>query len=509
MVSGVGQTDSWRTGLVDTAGFVTLALLLYHLTWQSTLHGTDWRWFVLLLEEPGAIHLQHPGYFVSAHGLWSALQPFGFDGQSALQTMSILGGALFVGGIHRLALAINGRRGFAACSALLGMVSPALWHHATVIELHAAFAGVMVWTLLAAVCWSQTGRMRNAVLTGALSGLATTMHGTGHLLLVLVVGAIVWQSHHRGIGRALRQSGAYVAAHMAVWGALFALIRATGNAPTASTNAVADNDTLGATDPFDYILRSLDSIDLTQQAWPTLLHEWVQPYAPFSFLLVGALFIGRTRIPALAIHLVVAAYLGITMTLVQAWTDERGAYLLPLLAPGILLALHMLRPFLWPLLLLLTMACGVLFRGEPERQAPDHDFGRAAAAMAEARPTVFFVADLPEMDGAFSANPRLDLLVARQAYDALLAAQGHDPDFEPSPDQIAAWLLLLTSGARDPHSSFVITDTAIEWLSVRVPGFDRGFARFAEGFPTQRLTGRHDIRGWQVSVPTLAAPTPR
>lgn len=509
MVTGPELAGNRRTGLVDTAGFVTLALLLYHLTWQSTLHGTDWRWFVLLLEEPGAIHLQHPGYFVSAHALWSALQPFGFDGQSVLQTMSILGGALFVGGIHRLALAISGRRGFAACGALLGMVSPAMWHHATVIELHAAFAGVMVWALLSAVRWNQTGRMRDAVLTGVLSGLATTMHGTGHLLLALVVGAIAWHSHHRGIGRVLRQSGAYVVAHMAVWGALFSLIRATGQARKASANAIADNDTLGATDPFDYILRSLDSIDLTQQAWPTLLHEWIQPYAPFSVLLVGALFVGRTRIPALAIHIVVAAYLAITMILVQAWTDERGAYLLPLLAPGILLALHLIRPSLWPLLLLLTLTCGVLFRGEPDRQVPDHDFGRAAAAMAEAHPTVFFVADLPEMDGAFRADPRLDLLVARQAYDDLLAAQGHNPNFDPSPDQIAAWLLLLTSRAREQHNSFVITDAAIEWLSARVPGFDQGFARFAQGFPTHRFTGRHDIRGWQVAVPTLAAPTPR
>jgi len=480
-----------QRALRETFGFAALAAILYAMTWQSAVHGTDWRWFVLLLDEPGAVHLQHPGYFVVAHALWTALHIFDLDAYGVLRVMSILGGAFCVAGIHRLAMTVNGDRRFAGFAAALAMVSPALWHHATVVELHAAFAAVMVWALLCAVSWTKNGRLRDAVLTGVLSGAAAVMHATGHLLVVLVAAAIAWHCRQRGMRSLLRQIAVFALVHLAVWGASFVLIRTVGHPPRANIAQVEATGTLGATDPFDYVLRSLDSIDLARQAWPTLLHEWLQPYAPLSALLVVAVFFARQRRSALLLHAILLVYLAATMTLVQAWTDERGAYLLPLLAPGILITLQVVRRRWWPALFVGTLACGVLFRGEPGREVPDRVFGQAAAAMAAEQSTVFVVAEFPEMDGAFVVDPRLDIMVALELHGGFIASTGRPPT---APEAIAG-VLAGALKARQRGARFVVTDRAVEWMSQRVDGFAALWSRLTPAAVVERLPTVTGIEG--------------
>lgn len=130
------------------------------------------------------------------------------------------------------------------------------------------------------------------------------------------------------------------------------------------------------------------------------------------------------------------------------------SYLLPLAVPAAWLSLLALPRRLWPWLVLLTIGCGFAFRGEPGQLAPIV-FGRAADRLAKVHRTTFFVADFPEMDGAFVENASLDLLVARKEYDELRATQRQTATFEPTPEQVVAWLSLLgaSSNGRRARSS--------------------------------------------------------
>lgn len=452
----------WR----ETIGLGVLAALVYAMTWQGTLHGTDWRWFVLWLDEPGVVHQQHPGFLVVANALRVLLGWLDLDAYATLRVMSILGGALAVMGIHRIATALGGGARRARFAAALATVSPALWHHATVVELHAAFAGCMVWSLVFTAAWLRGGRARDVVLAGVCSGAAVLMHATGHLLVVMIAAAAVRYGRGAGCGSLVRRLSVFAGVHAATWGILFFTLRAVGNAPASTLGDVAGNDTLGSTDPFDYILRSLDTIDFAGQSGPTLLHEWVQPFAPWSVLLLVALVVGRHRLATVLLHLVLAVYLAFTMILVQGVTDERGAYLLPLVAPAVLLALELVSPRWWPVLFIAAVACGMAWRGEPGRAPPDRAFGRAAVTLAAARPVVFFVAGFPEMDGIHVIDAKLDPLVALERYDVFVAEQGR----EPTPVEAAASIVAAAVQARAQGAALVVTDRAIAWLASRVPG---------------------------------------
>ncbi|MCA8978281.1 MAG: glycosyltransferase family 39 protein [Planctomycetes bacterium] len=482
--------------LSSTFAWAALAAIVYAMTWQDALHGTDWRWFVLWLDEAGAVHAQHPGYLVVARGLRTLLAPLGADAYGVLRVLSILGGAVTVAGIHRIAAVVNGEARAARHAAAVAIVSPALWHHATVIELHAAFAAVMVWAGLTMVHWLRTGGARWAVATGAFTGVATVMHATGHMLVPAVFATLVWRGRERGMRWVLGAAVWFAIVHTAVWGGLFATIRTCGHLPQSVLGMAAQFDaTAMPANPLEYLLHWAEGMELATQFWPTTLHEWLQPFAPLSVAVLIAMFVSGTRAAALLLHLVLLVYLLATVALVHAWTDERGAYLLPFLVPGILIAMRSVPRRWWLVLFAVTVACGAAFRGEPGREPPDRAFGQAAVAMARERPTRFFVADFPEMDGAFLADPNLDLRVARKEYDDLLAIQ-QEVRFEPTPEQITAWLSMLHRQARQAGARFVITDRAVAWMTDRAPRFAAAWPMFLQLSGAERLAASAGIAGY-------------
>lgn len=473
--------------IAEPVGFAVAAAVLYLLTWQDALHGTDWRWFVLWLDEAGAVHPQHPGYLVAAHAARWLLAPFGPDTYGVLRVLSIVGGGVAVAGFHRGALELSGEPGVARALAAVAMFSPALWHHATVVELHAPFVAVVAWAVAPAVRLARRGGLRDAVLAGALTGLATLMHATGHLCVLLVAGAVIAAGRGRGWRRLAACLGAFAAVHGAVWAVMFALVRATGNLPVSVGESEPKN-------PMDYLVAWWEEMDFFAQVGPTVVDEWLEPYAPLSVLVVAALFVPRCRGAAGLLLIALCGYLVVTVALVHAWTDERGAYLLPLLFPAAAIVLRLGARRSWhAAVLAATIASGALFRGEPGRSPPDLEFGAAAVALAQARDTVFFVADFPEMDGAFRMDPRLDLVLARKEHDELRAG-----GFEPTAEQIGGWLTLLLAQARDRQKRFVITDRAVSWLAERVPAFAAGFELFRTRSGARRLPAAAGIDGYVI-----------
>lgn len=160
-----------------------VAFGLYVVLRQDALHGTDWRWLVLWLDEPGAVHPQHPGYLPFGRAVRWLLQPFGLDVYGALAVGSALGAALAVAFVFQATLALWADRVLARTAAALLLFTPSLFHFGTVVELHAPFAGAMAIAVSSAVRWGQSGSPGSAVRTGFLVGLATLLHATGHLLV--------------------------------------------------------------------------------------------------------------------------------------------------------------------------------------------------------------------------------------------------------------------------------------------------------------------------------------
>lgn len=489
----------WPVAAEAAAWFVA-ATLLGFACHQAALHGTDWRWLVLWLEQPGTVHPQHPGYLVLGRGLWALLAPFGADAYTALRLLSALGGGLAVAATFAAAERLAADRGFARAVALATAGTPVVCHFATVVELHAPFLGLAALANLAAVAWAQRHSAACAVATGALTGLATTVHATGHLLVPALWGAVGLALGFGSWRRALGQGLLGAASHALVWGGWFAAIRALGHLPESVTAfATTAPDDLAAPDhPLAYLARWWRGMHLLEQGPATLRIEFLVALAPVSLLAWAALGRRPLRRFALWFAAVAALYIVVTVALVHARTDERGAYLIPLAAPAVVLALRALPRRTWPLLAAGSLLCGGLLRGEPGRLPPDLAFGRAAAALAEQEPLVFFVADLPEMDGAFRCNPRLELRVARKEYDDLL----QDPQLRAAasePQQVVAWLLgVIRADAVRRGARLCITDQAVDYLTTRLPAFAAAWPQFLQVSRAERLPPAVGIAGVRV-----------
>jgi hypothetical protein len=476
-----------------------LALGLYLATQQAAMHGTDWRWLLLWAGEPQTVHPQHPGYLPGARLLAVALQPLGFGLPQVLQVYSALGGALAVAGSYLAGWALHGERRLARWTAALVAVLPAWWHFATVIELHAPFLGLASLAIACGVRALSRPLAPGAwwVATGGLLGVATLVHATGHLLLPAMLLALAWAARAQAWRSRLLAAAGLVVGHGLAYGVGFWCLRATGSLP-ASVTAFAEHapDDLAAPDhPLAYLARWWRDMEFAAQWGPTLWVEWLQAYAPFCLLVLVAAWQPRLRVWLWLLLVTVAVYLLATVALVHAVTDERGAYLVPLGLPLVLLVLQALPRRALPVLLGLAVVAGALLRGEPGRLPAELAFGRAAAAMAKQQPTVFFVADLPEMDGAFLVDPRLRLRVARKEHDDLRAAQQQLATFQPTAEQVAAWLLLITAEARQQGAVLVITEVARAWLAAQMPAFAAAWQAYAAMVAPEPLPAASGIAG--------------
>ncbi|MFM1872607.1 MAG: hypothetical protein RL398_2029, partial [Planctomycetota bacterium] len=213
-----GSAPSERSALRTTVGIGVLAGVVYLLTGQLSLHGTDWRYLVLWTEQPGYTHPQHPGYLALAKlAAWLG-GAVGATTVQALAALSALGGGIAVALVHRLAWEWRRDAKLARVAAALALWSPGWWHHATVIEMHAPFVAVATAAAIAGLRWWRGG-YGAAAATGAWTGLATWVHATGHFWSAALAVGVWWLG-----GRSRRRVGEVAiaaAVHFAVWGGLF------------------------------------------------------------------------------------------------------------------------------------------------------------------------------------------------------------------------------------------------------------------------------------------------
>lgn len=493
-------TDRAGRAVGETLALAVGAFVSYLALRQRALHGTDWRWLVLWADEPGTVHPNHPGYLLLARGFAWLLRPFGFVTVDALGVLSALGGAVAVAAVFQASLALRADRAFARTAALLAFASPSLFHFATVVEMHAPFAAVMAIAAGSAVRHVQTGSPGGAVRTGLLTAAAALLHATGQLLVPAIAAAAWWGSRGRGFLRASHDAALFVVTHALVWGGLYAAIRFVGTLPGALTGpggaAVGTPDTEG---PLGYFVASFGGGGLLSHLPSTLDREWLRSFLPLSLLAFVAARERPLRPWLFGFTGALVVYVGATAVLVKAATDERGGYLLPLVVPAAWLTLLALPRRAWHPTVALAIACGCLFRGEPGRLPPDREFGRAAVAMASARPTVFFVAGLPELDGLWLADPKQEPIVALREYDELRAAQAQrqpaGQPFAPKPEEVVAWLHLLRAQARQKGARLVVTDRAVAWLGEQLPAFAAAWPVFAQQTSAGRLQPQTGVAG--------------
>lgn len=475
----------------STLGLWAAALLLYLATAQERLHGTDWRYLVLWTEAPGYVHPQHPGYLVLAKVAASCGAWFGVGTVAALGVLSALGGAVAVALVQRLAACVGGSLAAANVAALLCALLPGWWHHATVVEMHAPFLAVAVAASLLASRWWRGG-VRQAAAAGAWTGLAAWLHATGHFLLPAFALAVWWLG-----GRSRRRVGEGLVAgvaHAAVWAVLFFGARAFGELPPEVLAAPKDSLLDASGGPLGYLLRSFAQVHVAAAAWPTLQREWLEPFAPVAVLCWLAWRATPQRGAVVVLLLVACAYLAMAMVMLDAITDERGAYLLPLAVPAACLTLVAVGRRWWPLLLVAALMASWQWRGEPGRAPADRAFGRQVAAAAAGLDAVWFVADYAQMDGAHLAAPRLPLLVAQKEYADLLAQGWRDP----AEEQIAGWLALKQAEAAREGRRLVVLAATHAYLAARLPQFAAGWQRFATLVQPRRLPASTGLDGWLV-----------
>ncbi len=331
---GAPRALPWR----DTLAVALASLGLYLLLAQDALHGLDVHVHVFFLTQG---HLEHPLHllYLRIVGLiWPALAALGLKPIEALRLMSALGTVVGVLCIHRAAAELQLSRGHAALVATMSAVVPATVFFATVAEIHgvfAAFAGAGWWVWArfvramdrAAVSGStasvdtQIAPLRSQITwslwLGIATGVAASVHATGHALVVLFGACALavggWRSASRWRGLVIA-----ALAHVGVTTVLAWIQPGRGRAPFA--------DQVAFLFEFDSDGHSLSSV------WRVVRDEWLIAFMPLAVTSLVAICRRQTRALGVAVLACVCVYLGFAFALLDD-INERGAYLLPLAFP--------------------------------------------------------------------------------------------------------------------------------------------------------------------------------
>ncbi len=398
----------WRDGLAIAGA----ALVLYLLLAQEALHGLDVHVHVFFLTQG---HLEHPLHFLYLKivgAAWPLLRECGLSPHHALRLMSAIGSAAFVLGCHRAAARLHMPHRHAMLVAALCAVPGANLFFATVPEIHGvfgAFAGVVWWAAAALV---EAPGLRRACVLGLASGVASSVHATGHLQLGTAI--LLWWalSPARGLGVASRLALGAGVVHVAV---------ATGFALWLQPARIAT--------PFqgqlEFLRDGLDGLalgDVTR----VLCGEWLLVFLPLSLTALVAPLRSATRRLGLATLAALGVYLALCLVLLHD-LHERGAYLLPLVLPFALCTLRALGTRLTLGAGLFALGWGIVFVGA-------HDHIEAAAwvddfvAVARDEPLAVICRDVPEQEQITRAVPdvpfvRVDSLVPTAERGAAAFAQ--------------------------------------------------------------------------------------
>lgn len=413
--------SSWR----DTFVLAAASLALYLALAQEAFHGLDVHVHVFFLTQG---HLEHPIhllYMKLVGGVWPPLRAMGLSPHHALRFLSALGTALGVLCTHRAAARLDLTRRQAICVAALAAIVPAIVFFATVAEIHgvfAAFAGAAWWA------WANLMRritVRAGAWTGMASGLAASVHATGHLLPgVLGLAALAWwrapwrpvPSRSEEVPPALRSPWPSLAAVVAVHG-LVAVGLALSLQPIEQSMPLAGQVSFLANQFANFSRSPLANL------WHVVRDEWLLALFPLSILGLAALGKRECRPLAIAMALALVMYLAISCVLLHD-LNERGAYFLPLAFPLALLTTWSLRP-------LHTVLAGVAALGLAVGQVWTHDrvieadWVRGFAALVREQPVALICRDVVEQEAITRVVPDLPFV----RVDSLLASADREEDY--------------------------------------------------------------------------------
>ncbi len=333
---GVGASRPLPWG--DTLAITLASLCLYLFLAQDALHGLDVHVHAFFLTQG---HLEHPLHvlYLRIVGLaWPALAALGLKPIEALRLMSALGTVIGVLCIHRAASELRLPRGHAVLVTTMSAVVPAIVFFATVAEIHgvfAAFAGAGWWAwarfvraidrteVAGSLAGVDTPGMRlrleisRSLWLGITTGVAASVHATGHALVVLF-GACALAIG--GLRSTSRWRALVIAActHVAV--ALVLAWLQPGRGRTAFADQVA------------YVLRVASDGYSLSNIWWVVCNEWLIAFMPLAVTSLVAIGRRQTRALGIAVLASVCLYLGFAYILLDE-INERGAYLLPLAFP--------------------------------------------------------------------------------------------------------------------------------------------------------------------------------
>ncbi|MEM7203958.1 MAG: hypothetical protein AAF628_27100 [Planctomycetota bacterium] len=348
-----------------------IALVAYVLLGRQELHGIDGHGFALQLRA-GEVHRFHYLYLPLCRPVWHLFSACGLDPLSALRFCSSLGAALSLLIFYWVVRTQQGLRRHALPATIYVGGCPAFFYFASVPEVHAVFlpfaaASVAAFVTLRARC------MIRGVVVGILTGLASSVHTSGHLLPATFP---IWSCLGTSVGR--RATPTFLATcalvQITTWASLAVLLAPDSYSALSPFHFAAHRGSLFArANPAGFALST---------AW----YEWVRPFFPLSILAVLAL---RHIRAVFRLHVAVALYLA-TALLLLGGAREFGAYLLPLACPAALVASRLLsaRKSLTCSIAVAATTATLLTMGDDPRQ---RDGLAAAIAQENANEPMFLI----------------------------------------------------------------------------------------------------------------------
>jgi hypothetical protein len=456
-----------------------VAATFYTLLRRFTAHGSD-VFFLMQWMVEDVVHPNHPLYLEGARAVRWLLSSFTDDRMTALAAFSAGGGAIAVGALHRAALRLRSPE-FAFWLAAVVLCTPCLMFFATIGEMAAPFCGAAALCWWAWVSWCERGRLGCALLTGILTGLATTLHATGQLLVPMLGVGYLWMRRSEPLARRGGSVSVFVVAHAIVFACCFTWLRSLGEVPPG--------------EPAGFLWQRASSGLWLEYLPSATLSQWVVAFAPLSLLALLAFVRGRAAV-AIGLHAAVLGYVAITAMLAPG-ADEVGAYCLPLLFPVAVVVLDAVPSRSWWLLVVFCAAATGVHRSMHREIAPDFALGTAITDSKGGSARVWLVGDEGESWGARWRNHDVELV---ETWIALVDLEQRSGSNIASlgEEELLVWLQVTAQRVFDAGNQLMVTEHAITVLSARLQAFAAAWQRFKNAYLVEPIEAADGWRGYLV-----------
>ena len=412
-----GSRSGWSgaaVGWATTISVFAIALIVFLLLPQRSLHGMDADYFVVWLEQGELQYPRHVAYLHFCSWLHQLLQPLGLSAYRALLLASALGTALGLALVHRAGLLLlRGHRLDALAVTVATGLTPAWFYFGTCAEIPGVFmfgAGLAWWTFAR---WMVAPSLARAAVLGLACALAGAIHSFGHLLsptFVAFAAALRWPEIEQ-LSRRHRR--------------LHLVVLVLAQAIAALSTAVWFGVGAGG--------QAADVLHHLEERWETFapqttgavfVREWLLPYLPWSVLALLALSAPRSRRWGLAVLCGLLIHLPLSVLLLgYIAADEVGAYQVGLAPAAVLAALALLpRLSMWLLIAIgAGVAIGFAAPNWPEPVAPE--FVQGVGELRAERPFLLVVGRRHELDGVRTAVEDVMVIELSKALGVYLLAQ--------------------------------------------------------------------------------------